>query len=214
MACEIIRAAAIRGLLALLTAGLLPASPADDLKPDPTTIEFFEKQVRPLLVARCASCHGASQQFSSLRVDSREALLRGGNRGPAIVPGDAQLSLLAKAVRHEGLKMPVGGKLEPGEIAALEKWINLGAPWPEDTGTPAAKAGTPGLYERLKKEHWAFQPVAQPATGGVQRRHSPGRPFPLRGSEQGRTEALGAGRPADAYSQAYFCAHWTTAHPA
>src|SRR6266704_7084469 len=115
------RAAAWRGysalflLFALLATEPIPAMAADDLKPDPKSIEFFEKQVRPLLVARCASCHGASQQFSMLRVDSREALLRGGNRGAAIVPGEPQLSLLAKAVRHEGLNMPVGGKLEPAE---------------------------------------------------------------------------------------------------
>src|SRR2546428_2748126 len=133
-------------LLVLLVTEHLPAS-ADEVKsPDPTTIEFFEKKVRPLLVARCVSCHGASQQFSSLRVDSREALLRGGNRGPAIVPGDPQLSLLAKAVRHEGLNMPVGGKLEPAEIAAIEKWITLGAPWPDDTVKTAAGAGASGLY--------------------------------------------------------------------
>src|SRR6266481_2353957 len=157
-------------LLVLLVTGLLTVS-ADEVKsPDPTTIEFFEKKVRPLLLARCVSCHGASQQFSSLRVDSREALLRGGNRGPAIVPGDAQLSLLAKAIRHEGLKMPVGGKLEADEIGAFEKWINLGAPWPSDQGTPTAKAGTPGLYERLKKEHWAFQPVRNPQPVSYQQR--------------------------------------------
>ena len=87
-------------LLGLLVTGFLPVS-ADEVKsPDAASIEFFETKVRPVLVARCVSCHGASQQFSSLRVDSREALLRGGNRGPAIVPGDAQLSLLAKAIRH------------------------------------------------------------------------------------------------------------------
>src|SRR5258708_40281239 len=131
---------------------------ADDRKPDPKSIEFFEKQVRPLLVARCASCHGPAQQFSSLRLDSREALLRGGTRGPAIVPGDAKASLLARAIRHDGLKMPVGGKLDGGEIAAIEKWINLGAPWPNDSAT----SGAPGLYERLKKEHWAFQRVRSP----------------------------------------------------
>src|SRR2546423_11976542 len=109
MACEMTRDA-LRGnsalplLLALLVIVLSPLS-ADEVKsPDPKTIEFFETKVRPLLVARCVSCHGASQQFSLLRLDSREALLRGGNRGPAIVPGDAQLSLLAKAIRHEGLK--------------------------------------------------------------------------------------------------------------
>src|SRR5438874_9598149 len=144
------RHSAIPLLLVLLLTEHVPAS-ADEVKtPDPTTIEFFEKQVRPLLVARCASCHGASQQFSSLRVDSREALLRGGNRGPAIVPGDPQLSLLAKAVRHEGLKMPVGAKLEATEISAIEKWITLGAPWPDDTVKTAAGAGASGLYERLK----------------------------------------------------------------
>ena len=87
--------------LSFLTSSTVIA--AEDPKPDPSTIEFFEKQVRPLLVKQCISCHGPAQQFSSLRVDSREALLKGGNRGPAIIPGDATLSLLAKSVRHEGL---------------------------------------------------------------------------------------------------------------
>ena len=140
---------------ALAAVGPLSVSAADDIKPDPKSIEFFEKQVRPLLVARCTSCHGPSQQFSSLRLDSREALLRGGTRGPAVVPGNAKSSLLARAIRHDGLKMPVGGKLDGDEIAAIEKWINLGAPWPNDPAT----AGAANLYERLKKEHWAFQPV-------------------------------------------------------
>jgi Protein of unknown function (DUF1553)/Protein of unknown function (DUF1549)/Planctomycete cytochrome C len=128
---------------------------------DPKSIEFFEKQIRPVLVSRCISCHGPTQQFSSLRVDSRDALLKGGNRGPAIVPGDSSLSLLAKAIRHEGLKMPVGGRLADNDIEAIEKWINLGAPWPTPTGA-AATVGVPGLYDRLKKEHWAFQPVRDP----------------------------------------------------
>ena len=63
-----------------------------------------------------------------------------------------------KAVRHDGLKMPVGGKLAAEEIAAIEKWIQLGAPWPIDKAGSSATAST-GLYERIKKEHWAFQPV-------------------------------------------------------
>src|SRR5712671_7748755 len=133
MPVEMTAAAGSRGYSALALFALMTTlSAADNPKPDPKNIEYFEKQVRPLLIARCASCHGASQQFSMLRVDSREALLRGGNRGPAIVPGDPQLSLLAKAVRHEGLNMPVGAKLESVEIAAIEKWIQLGAPWPDD----------------------------------------------------------------------------------
>ncbi|PYV37758.1 MAG: hypothetical protein DMG06_27240 [Acidobacteria bacterium] len=147
---------------ALLAMAPWAASAADDVKPDPMSIELFEKEVRPLLAKHCMSCHGPTQQFSSLRVDSRQALLKGGSRGPAIVPGDASLSLLAKAVRHEGLKMPVGGKLAAEEIAAIEKWINLGAPWPADNAASSATAGAPGFYERIKKEHWAFQPLRDP----------------------------------------------------
>ena len=96
---------------------------AEEPKPDPAAMEFFEKQVRPALTAQCFSCHGPQQQFSSLRVDSRDALLKGGNRGPALIPGDATQSLLARAVRHDDLKMPVGGKLPAEQIAAIEKWI-------------------------------------------------------------------------------------------
>jgi cytochrome c553 len=153
-------------VLCLLAIGTLSALAADTPQAD----EFFEKQVRPLLAARCFSCHGPAQQFSSLRVDSREALLKGGNRGPSIVPGDANLSLLAKAIRHDGLKMPVGGKLKDEEIAAVEKWINAGAVWPNAVGPNNAAAskspaGVPGLYERITKEHWAFQPVHQSQPG-------------------------------------------------
>ncbi|MCX6592376.1 MAG: PSD1 and planctomycete cytochrome C domain-containing protein [Acidobacteria bacterium] len=129
---------------------------AADTKPADT--EFFETSVRPVLVKNCLACHGPAQQASSLRVDSRESLLKGGNRGAAVIPGDAALSPLLRAVRHDGLKMPVGGKLKPEEIAALEKWVTAGAPWP--AGTVAAKGpGSPGYYEGIKKEHWAFQPV-------------------------------------------------------
>lgn len=85
-------------------------------------IEAFEKGVRPLLVQRCYSCHGEAQQFGGLRVDSRERLLRGGERGPAIEAGSPGRSLLLKAIRHEGtLKMPPGTKLSESEIARVEQ---------------------------------------------------------------------------------------------
>ncbi|MEO7653829.1 MAG: PSD1 and planctomycete cytochrome C domain-containing protein, partial [Bryobacteraceae bacterium] len=125
------------------------------------SLEFFEKQVRPVLVKNCVSCHGPSQQSSSLRVDSRDSLLKGGNRGPALIPGDARLSLIARAVRHEDLKMPIGIRLKDEEIAAIEKWVNAGAPWPKDPQA-AQGPGAPGYYEKIRKEHWAFQAVREP----------------------------------------------------
>lgn len=139
-------------MLALVAARVWAQTPA-------AASEFFEKQVRPVLAARCFSCHGAQQQSSGLRVDSREALLQGGNRGAAVIPGDAKISLLARAVRHDGLKMPVGGKLTDEQIAAIEKWIEMGVPWPAGSAPVSTKAGAPGFYERIRKEHWAFQPV-------------------------------------------------------
>ena len=107
----------------------------------PPSIEFFESQVRPVLAKQCFSCHGPSQQFSSLRLDSRNRMLKGGSKGPAIVAGRAAESLLVKAIRHEGLKMPLGGKLKDEEIAAIEKWINLGAPWPVEVAKGALGPG-------------------------------------------------------------------------
>src|SRR5438093_9832658 len=87
--------------------------------PSTDDIEFFEKKIRPILADRCYSCHGASaaKPKGSLRVDGREALLKGGDRGAAIVPGDPDRSLLIRAIRHaeDDLKMPPKGKLSEAE---------------------------------------------------------------------------------------------------
>src|SRR4051812_33054011 len=97
-------------LTATLVASLqavLPAQPAAD-------VEAFEKEVRPLLIESCAKCHGADKQKAGLRVDSRQALLEGGETGPALVAGRPDESLLLEAVRQDGdLKMPPGRKLAP-----------------------------------------------------------------------------------------------------
>ena len=124
--------------------------------------DLFESRVRHVLATKCYSCHGPDKQFANLRLDSRERILRGGNNGPAAVPGQPNDSLLIKAVRHEGPKMPMGGKLKPEEIAALESWVEKGLPWPGDKGIQLA-AGDPGFYQKLIREHWAFQPVKEPS---------------------------------------------------
>jgi len=94
--------------------------------------------------------------------NSRERILKGGDRGPAAVPGNTADSLILKAVRHEGLEMPMGGKLKPDEIAALEQWVHDGLPWPAENSTKLA-VGDAGFYEKILREHWAFQPVKSPS---------------------------------------------------
>src|SRR5215472_17429115 len=86
----------------------------------PSSSEFFEARVRPVLAANCYDCH-TDQQYGGLRLDSREAMLKGGKSGPAIVPGDPDQSLLVQAVRqtNEKLKMPKGGRLRTDEIEVL-----------------------------------------------------------------------------------------------
>ena len=94
--------------------------------------EFFEAKIRPLLITACYDCHAEAAR-GGLRVDSREALLKGGARGPAIVVGKPEESLLLKSVEHldPALKMPKGGpKLKDEQIAALSQWIKDGAVWP------------------------------------------------------------------------------------
>jgi len=135
---------------------------ADDL-------EFFEKRIRPVLANNCYACHAADKQFGALRLDSRESLMKGGQSGPAAIPGKPDESLLIKAVRHEGPKMPLGGKLSAPDVAALEEWVRKGLPWPEEKGAIAAGAGQPAFYQKLIREHWAFQPVRAtrpPRSGG------------------------------------------------
>lgn len=121
--------------------------------------DFFEKRVRPLLATQCYSCHGPEKQFSALRLDSRHHILAGGRSGPAAVPGSPDESLFIKAVRHQGLKMPLGSKLKADEIAALEKWVREGLPWPEEKADKPLVSSGSNFYEKAIREHWAFQPV-------------------------------------------------------
>lgn len=154
-------------LLFLLATGL--AARAEG--PTAEQIEFFEKKVRPLLVAKCFECHSDQNEESELRVDSLAELLAGGTRGPAIVPGKPAESLLVRAIGHgETLQMPPKKKLAAVEIADLTKWIKDGAAWPgESARPPAVKGGSSKemIFTEAQKGHWAFQPVKDPATPDV-----------------------------------------------
>jgi cytochrome c553 len=112
---------------------------------------FFELKVRPVLAGTCARCHGTKKAANGLRVDSRAALLRGGDSGPAVVPGDPDRSLLIQAVRrtHANLKMPPGKALPEAAVADLAAWVKQGAAWPRSAIVRAT----------LAEQHWAFRPV-------------------------------------------------------
>ena len=127
-------------------------------------IEFFEAKIRPILVERCYECHSATSKEvkGGLLVDSRAALLAGGDSGHAVVPGSVDDSQLIAALRHETYEMPPDGQLPEEVIADFERWIEMGAPDPRDG--PAAKAG--GLPPpATKDELWSLQPIRVTAPG-------------------------------------------------
>ncbi len=162
---------AARAVAWLLLTGLLLACQANaEQAPTAEGIEFFEKQVRPILAEQCYSCHSHESKKikGGLLLDTRDGWLKGGDNGPAIVPGDPNKSLLIKAVRYtdDDLQMPPKGKKLSGpQIAALEEWVRLGAPDPRadaPTNAPALSANT-----AKARAHWAFQPIREPATPHV-----------------------------------------------
>src|SRR5688572_7727494 len=121
----------MQSLLPLASLVFLSSAPAE---------EHFEKHVRVILVEHCYSCHGPKKQMSGLRLDSREAILRGGDNGPVIQPGKPEASPFIQAIRHDGdLKMPPKKKLDQRQIDALTEWIKQGAPWPAEAKVSDAK---------------------------------------------------------------------------
>jgi cytochrome c553 len=126
-------------------------------------VEFFEKKIRPLLADNCYNCHSANtNSHGGLRVDDRNGLIVGGGRGPAVVPGHPENSLLLQAVghTHKVLKMPPKKHLSDRQIADLTQWIKDGAAWPQ-VRLPASIAKINPEYAKLRKEHWAWQPLPQ-----------------------------------------------------
>ena len=105
-----------------------------DESSDRVGIAYFESHVRPILVARCYSCHSesADELKGGLRLDTREGARAGGDSGAAVVPGAPSKSHLIAAIKYDGLEMPPDAKLSDAEIESIEKWIKMGAPDPRD----------------------------------------------------------------------------------
>jgi cytochrome c553 len=164
MWCRLIRdrqfACCVWRRVLILVAVVVTFPPATLKAEDTEAVEYFEKSIRPLLAAKCQSCHGEKKAKGGLRLTDRRTLLDGGESGPAVVPGRGEESLLIRAVRYlDEPKMPPQQKLSDGEIAALERWVGAGAIWPTSEPSSAAthpeKAGSAGGW-------WAFQPVGRP----------------------------------------------------
>jgi mono/diheme cytochrome c family protein len=144
---------------------------AADAKPDPAQLEFFEKQVRPLLAENCYQCHGPDKQRGGLRLDSGAAIRTGGDSGPALIPGDPDQSRLVQAIHYgnENLRMPPKGKLSEDQVRVLTAWVKMGAPWPEASAAVRAPAAESTFQITAKdRAFWSFQPVQQPPLPPVQ----------------------------------------------
>jgi hypothetical protein len=139
----------------LLLVLLVGNSSADELE------RFFETKIRPVLVSRCFKCHGSEKVSNELRVDSREALLRGGDSGAAFIPGKPGTSLLMKAISgaDDDLKMPPENPLSKNVVNDFRKWILDGAKWPKHISKT-----DPNFEAQL---HWAFQEVSRPELPAV-----------------------------------------------
>ncbi len=145
---------------------LLISIEANALEPTPEQLEFFESKIRPVLVRECYECHNTAEtQQGNLALDHQQALLKGGDNGPLLIPGKPEMSLLLRVLRHdiEDLEMPEGGaKLSATVIADFEKWIAMGAPDPrEHPPSPEELAHSTSWDAVLdkRKQWWSFQPL-------------------------------------------------------
>lgn len=149
-----------------LVAWLAIVAGGDGLQADERSIQqaagerLFEQRIRPVLVRECYECHSGQSQTlqGQLRLDSRPAMRKGGESGPAVVPGKPEDSLILEALRHESFEMPPNKQLPDSVVADFSRWIEMGAPDPRD------KADAVELPDavRAAREHWAFQPIQKP----------------------------------------------------
>jgi len=135
---------------------------------------FFENDVQPILKARCLKCHGEGPKIKGgFRIDSRAAILRGGELGPAVSLGEAAESLMLRAIRYDELEMPPGGKLPAREIAVLTRWVEQGLPWKKEkarestTDSPTRPAVAPAQAKAQAKDSWSYRPVSRPPVPAV-----------------------------------------------
>jgi hypothetical protein len=147
--------------------GLSNARAQDSAEFTEQQLAFFESRVRPLLVEHCCECHSSTAKTlrANLKLDARADLLKGGDTGPAVVPGSPDDSLLIQAIRWQGYEMPPSGRLSAQDQEVLVEWVRQGAAWPEGDGAPAADRSWD--FNKLRGEHWAWRPIERPEVPSV-----------------------------------------------
>ncbi|HEV8606729.1 MAG TPA: PSD1 and planctomycete cytochrome C domain-containing protein [Tepidisphaeraceae bacterium] len=136
--------------------------------PQAQQVVFFESKIRPVLIEHCYKCHSTQSEKlkAHLKLDSRDNMLKGGDSGPAIIPNQPAKSRLIEALRYtnEDMQMPPKGKLPDAVINDFATWIKMDAPWPDEkplATTAPAVAGRSPDYARIRREHWAYQPISR-----------------------------------------------------
>jgi mono/diheme cytochrome c family protein len=159
--------------------GAIPMTtgPAFAAAPTAEQVEFFERKIRPVLVEHCYECHSADAKKlkGGLVLDSRAGVIKGGDTGPAVTPGEPDASLLIQAVRHTdpNLTMPPKTKLPPNVIADLEQWVRLGAPDPRTEDTVASTKAKSAIDWNKAREWWSFRPLKSPPVPSVKQKRWP-----------------------------------------
>ena len=210
-----VRLAAVSACTLLLAAAAVDtraAAPApDEADVEAAQMRFFETRIRPILAENCYSCHGDERQRAGLRVDSIDGLLRGGDSGAALQPGDPHASLMAHAISYEDpdFQMPPDGKLADAEIEALRQWIEMGAFWPG--AGPVRPISDLDRFSEDDHKWWSLQPLSSPtppeANGVPGKAHNEIDRFVLkRLGEAGLQQAPEAGRE-ELVRRVYFDLH-------
>lgn len=160
-------------VIALISGGAAFAEEATPVRPTftPEQEQFFERDVQPILTAKCLKCHGGEEKVASgFYITSRAAVLRGGELGAAIDLKTPAKSQFLEAIRYEGLEMPPSGKLSAQEVDVLTRWVTAGLPWParlEREPAPAATEHKKKTVTAEDRNYWAYRPVVEPAVPQV-----------------------------------------------
>lgn len=166
-----------RGLLRVLAVGAFalqgvliqaaeePHRPLSDVE----KAAFFADKVEPILKNHCLKCHGGEGKIrGGLRVDSREAFLKGGDLGPAVELDEPEESLLLEALRYEGLEMPPAGRLPDEDVQTITRWIEMGLPWSGDAMTPTVAESEAPDDSIAEAQGWPFRSVVRPPVPDIE----------------------------------------------